>query len=571
ESLHLVDVCDNRISTIQTKPIENPSFLLVGPYDPKGGEYTFLAPPLGVWRLAGVLEAAGFRVSVFDPNCCDGVTEEAFDKVLQGESLDVVGFSITGMTLPYDLALAYRARKSLPHAVLVTGGVEATFNPREVFKLGPFDLVVLGEGEGPLLEIGRRLWDGAGLQEIPGTARVAGDGSMRILPHRVMTREEMKEATFLVPYERMPFRAYWKRLDERFRLDDISDLAERETRLAEVRAVRLMTSNYCPMNCTFCSYTNFLAEAQCGERAPLVRLNAEETLEMLFKITSHYPEVRTVIFQDDIFILKNDNRIFPLCEQIISAKQQGRLPMELSFISSNRIDAMTPERLQIIKRAGFRILGFGIENFSLKILKEFNKEKIYPYITPMLEEALRLGITPFIDLILTSPHCTLEDYAETIRKAYYWMEKGCEVGMYPYVIPFSGSVMSRDPDLVANIVRRHQKVAGSTVEWDQPAVIVPKDAAMLEALVLIENNSKKWLDDLSELKLHLPSRLRSLLWVICSIPVLEGAGYKMPALGEVVDIMLLRLTGLKPEEKENLRRKLMATARWAQWRAGDEK
>ncbi len=32
-----------------------PRILLVGPYDPHCGEYTFLAPPLGVWRLAGVL------------------------------------------------------------------------------------------------------------------------------------------------------------------------------------------------------------------------------------------------------------------------------------------------------------------------------------------------------------------------------------------------------------------------------------------------------------------------------------------------------------------------------------
>ena len=31
-----------------------PHVLLIGPYDPKGGEYTFLAPPLGVWRLAVV-------------------------------------------------------------------------------------------------------------------------------------------------------------------------------------------------------------------------------------------------------------------------------------------------------------------------------------------------------------------------------------------------------------------------------------------------------------------------------------------------------------------------------------
>lgn len=542
---------------LPAKPVENPSFLLVGPYDPKGGEFTFIAPPLGVWRLAGVLEAAGVRVSVFDPNCCEGTIEEAFDAEVKKGSWDLIGFSVTGMTLAYDLALACRARKLLPHAVLVAGGVEATFNPEGVSRLGPFDLVVLGEGEGPLLDIGRRLRSGAGLREIPGTARMAEDGTLHRLPHRAMTREEMKVATFLTPYERMPFRAYWKRLEKRSRLGDIPDPAERKMRQAEIRTVRLMTSNYCPMNCTFCSYTNFLAEAQCGKRAPLVRLNAEETMAILFRITSHYPEVRTIIFQDDVFILKNDTRIFPLCEQIISAKQQGRLTRDLRFISSNRIDAMTTERLEIMQQAGFRILGFGVENFSLNILREFNKEKIYPHISPVLEETLRLGITPFIDLILTSPHCTLKDFAETIRQAYYWMEKGCEVGMYPYVIPFSGSVMSRDPDLAAEIRYRHQKVADTTIEWDQPVIIVPKDAAMWEALQAIEADSRKWLDELSKLKLHLPSRIRSLLWVICAIPVLENAGYEMPDLGKVVDLLLRRLTGLKAEEKEYLSRRFV--------------
>ena len=40
------------------------------------------------------------------------------------------------------------------------------------------------------------------------------------------------------------------------------DLAAREAHLAEIRSVRLITLNYCPMGCTFCSATNFLHEAQ---------------------------------------------------------------------------------------------------------------------------------------------------------------------------------------------------------------------------------------------------------------------------------------------------------------------
>src|SRR5579872_3508001 len=37
-----------------------PSVLLIGPYDPHCGEYTFLAPPLGVWRLDFAVAAASY-------------------------------------------------------------------------------------------------------------------------------------------------------------------------------------------------------------------------------------------------------------------------------------------------------------------------------------------------------------------------------------------------------------------------------------------------------------------------------------------------------------------------------
>ena len=131
----------------------HPRVLLVGPYDPMGGEYTFLAPPLGVWRLMGVLTARGVDARVFDPNACEATPEAALEDIMNREAWDMVGFSTTGMTLPHDLALAHLARRLAPRALLVAGGMEATFNPEAMFQLGPFDLVVLGEGERPLLEL----------------------------------------------------------------------------------------------------------------------------------------------------------------------------------------------------------------------------------------------------------------------------------------------------------------------------------------------------------------------------------------------------------------------------------
>ena len=124
---------------------------------------------------------------------------------------------------------------------------------------------------------------------------------------------------------------------------------------------------------------------------------------MIERIIAAHPRARTIIFQDDIFTFTRDRRILPLCEGIVAAKQSGRIPAHLQFISTNRIDSMSVERLTAMRRAGFRVLGFGIESFSQRVLGEFNKAQIHRHIEPMLSAALATGVTPFLDLILSSP------------------------------------------------------------------------------------------------------------------------------------------------------------------------
>src|ERR1700737_3510933 len=156
----------------------SPRVLLIGPYDPHCGEYTFLAPPLGVWRLAGVLESAGVETQVFDPNCCYEAPQRALERVISSGAWDIVGVSITGMTLRFDLELAHIVRRVAPGALIVGGGMEATFRPELMFELGPFDLIVLGEGERPLLDLAARLRAGQPLGGITGTAESTRDRSI---------------------------------------------------------------------------------------------------------------------------------------------------------------------------------------------------------------------------------------------------------------------------------------------------------------------------------------------------------------------------------------------------------
>ena len=367
-----------------------PRILLIGPYDPHCGEYTFLAPPLGVWRLAGVLRSAGIHAKVFDPNCCRETPQRALERELSSGAWDVVGCSTTGMTLRFDLELAYLARRTTPRALILAGGMEATFRPQLMFELGPFDLVILGEGERPLLELAARLRSGQPLAGMRGTAQRTASGELVSIPQAALNREELRDAIYSTPYEQMPYADYWERLEAAYRVGALPSKAAREAHLAEIRSVRLSTLNYCPMNCSFCSATNFLQEAQ-GSVAAVARLEAGECMAMIERIIAAHPRTRTVIFQDDIFTFTRDRRVLALCDAIVEAKRRGRLPAELQFISTNRIDAMSEERLAALKRAGFRVLGFGIESFSQRVLQEFNKAHIHRFIEPMLSAALSRG------------------------------------------------------------------------------------------------------------------------------------------------------------------------------------
>ena len=122
-----------------------------------------------------VCEADGATVRVFDPNCCAEPVQRALERELLRCPWDIIGVSTTGMTLRFDLELAHLARRLAPRALLIAGGMEATFKPELMFSLGPFDRVVLGEGERPLLEMVKRLRSAAPLGGINGTAvRVCG-------------------------------------------------------------------------------------------------------------------------------------------------------------------------------------------------------------------------------------------------------------------------------------------------------------------------------------------------------------------------------------------------------------
>jgi hypothetical protein len=165
----------------------------------------------------------------------------------------------------------------------------------------------------------------------------------------------------------------------------------------------------------------------------------------------------------------------------------------------------------------------------------------------MLSAALATGVTPFLDLILSSPHAALEDVAETLREAYRWLRQGCEIGMYPYVIPFSGAMFAKDPSLAPHTHYAHRHVSGTNISWEQPAKILPVDPVVADVILRMERRFEAMLGPLEEQVAHLPSRVRSLLWILSSVPIMAERGEYIADEGEVRAQLYARLPASRPE------------------------
>ena len=92
--------------------------------------------------------------------------------------------------------------------------MEATFSPELVGRLAGLDLIILGEGEKPLLEIASRLQAGEPLMGIESTAVPMLDGTVHRVHGYALAGDEFREAVLGTPYHEMPYRDYWDRLEK---------------------------------------------------------------------------------------------------------------------------------------------------------------------------------------------------------------------------------------------------------------------------------------------------------------------------------------------------------------------
>ncbi|MDO8603568.1 MAG: radical SAM protein [Candidatus Omnitrophota bacterium] len=412
--------------------------LLIGPF--KGRDNSgdsFLAPSFGLYRMKFYIEKKlkRIRIDILDPNI-DNYKEIK-------EMYDVIGFSLLHLTLENDLLLFNYFKLRFPDAIFIAGGPEVSFLGKKSFEYALFDIIVLGEGEKTLLKILEAIVEGK--REFSSIRSIYWRDKDKIFFSgygKQLTLRDFKEIYEAYGVVDVPYNRYWRHNASLYNDPD----------LTEIRAIRVLFSNFCPLRCKFCSSTNFISYSYSGKfrgQGHFYILPVEDIIHFILNITDTWSEVETIIFDDDNLFL--DFKCFEeLCLRIIALKEKGRLEKDLSFICQGRPDDFSgpkKEILGLMKKAGFRMIMYGVESFSNRVLAYLKKGVTRQQIIRSIDVTIEAGITPLIYIILLPPCISKEDLIETADLCVKQMLKNVEISTTLLVMDIPGSEFYYDDSL----------------------------------------------------------------------------------------------------------------------------
>tara|TARA_B100001123_G_scaffold450664_1_gene622831 strand:- start:349 stop:2016 length:1668 start_codon:yes stop_codon:yes gene_type:complete len=375
------------------------NILLIGPQtELSAAERSFMAPALGVVRLAGYLNKNGHYAEHYEPNL-KILTNEGPDlqEVLKERKWDIIGFSLLEETLIHDIKNMHLAEKLCPEAIFVAGGIEAQFNYQNVLDKTPCNIVIISEGEKSLLKIA----NGIPLHEIPGT--VFKNNSLPL------DQQTFDIATSAIEWEKLPYEKYWDYYVKKYG-DAIT-----EENIKEIHTVRVFGRNRCPIGCKFCSSTNQITWGS-DQKVPVISASEDTLVHNIKRIVESHPRVKTIYLTDDDFCI-NKASVIKFCKQIIEAAFE-----DLTFMSFCRASDADDEMFYWMKRANFRRLNIGIESFSQEILHDMGKRCTVKQNHDCLKLAKKHKIPTYFNLIITTPNCTLEQVEDCISQALEYAE-----------------------------------------------------------------------------------------------------------------------------------------------------
>jgi len=285
-------------------------------------------PPTDLMYLAAIAEKAGYMAKIADYSLGGNLVED-----LNKFKPDYVVANVATPTFNSDLNSLKLVKDVLPEAITIAKGAPfLTYNTNAIYECKFLDYVIVGESELVLKDILNGVED----SEIKGICY--RDGYIAKFTGR---------SPFIKNLDKLPFPARHLVDNNLYRRPDNN----------KVQAV-IKVSRGCPYHCFFCMATP-VSGVEVRKRSP-------KNIVKEIKLCINRYGIKDFIFWSDIFNADND-WVRDLCNEIIKNE------LDITWSANTRADTADVQTVELMYKAGCRLVSLGAESGSQFILNKIGK------------------------------------------------------------------------------------------------------------------------------------------------------------------------------------------------------
>ncbi len=342
-----------------------------------------LDEPLGLLYLAAVLSGAGYEVRITN---LAGRSETDWKPEIK--EADIYGIQLYTPTAPLGIKIAHYIKEMFPDKPVIGGGAHPSAVP-ESEELDVFDRIVIGEGERSFVKVVDAYRDKTDI-------------------------ERFIKSDFIEDLDSLPFPAR-----------DLIDMNMFHRKVDEHRCFGIIGSRGCCYKCAFCDRALF------GER---VRFRSiQNIVDEINHVIDRYG-VRHFEFFDDMFTVSK-RRLEEFYEKTKN--------LNIVYRCNGRTDVLDPQVYKLLKSSGCRMICYGIESGSQKILNAMRKGTTVEKNLKAIKMAQEAGIVVAGYFLLGFPGETKETIQQTVS---FIKASDIDQAQFYTFVPLPGCEVYKEPE-----------------------------------------------------------------------------------------------------------------------------